>query len=97
MEHAKLLVHRGAQYITREALTAIEAPPATATWKPIKHAVLVDAIHEEVARRGIGVTAEQYAVQRQNRMLFGVMELSWLQTEEFVAALVFRHANDMAQ
>jgi hypothetical protein len=48
MEHAKLLVHRGAQYISRDALAEIEAPPATATWKPIKHAALVDAIHDEV-------------------------------------------------
>jgi hypothetical protein len=31
MQHAKLLAHRGALYVTREALTAIEPSPATAT------------------------------------------------------------------
>ncbi len=97
MEHANLLVHSGAQHVTREALAALDAPPATATWKPIKHAVLVDTIHEEVARRGIGVTAEHYAVQRQNRMLFGVMVLNWLDNDEFAAALAFRHANDRSE
>jgi hypothetical protein len=97
MEHAKLLVHRGEQYVTREALAAIEAPSATATWKPIKHATLVDAIHEEVARRGIGVTAEQYAIQRKHHMLFGVMVMNWLDSNEFAAALAFRHANDMSE
>src|SRR4030095_10687164 len=63
-------------------------------WKPIKHADLVDAIHAEVARRGIGVTYERYAVQRKQYMLFGVMVLNWLESTEFPAALAFRHAND---
>jgi hypothetical protein len=40
------------------------------------------------------VTADQYAVQRHNHMLFGVMVLNWLDSEEFAAALAFRHAND---
>jgi hypothetical protein len=97
MEHAKLLVHRGAQYVTRDALATIDAPAATATWKPIKHATLVDTIHEEVASRGIGVTFEQYAVQRHHSMLFGVMVLNWLDSEEFAAALAFRHANDRSE
>jgi hypothetical protein len=78
MEHAKLLVHRGATRVTRAALAAIEAPPATATWKPIKHAVLVGAIHEELTRRDITIVKEDYAVQRKNNMLFGIMVLNYL-------------------
>ena len=97
MEHAKLFVHRGAQYVSRDDLATIEAPAATATWKPIKHSVLVDGIHEEVTRRDIGVTFEQYAVQRNSHMLFGVMVLNWLDNDEFAAALAFRHANDRTE
>src|SRR2546429_8951451 len=77
MEHAKLFVHRGATRVTRAELAAIEAPPATATWKPIKHAVLVGAIHEELAQRNITVVQEDYAVQRRQSMLFGVMVLNY--------------------
>jgi hypothetical protein len=51
MEHAKLLVHRGATRVTRAQLIDFETPPATATWKPIPHATLVGAIHEELTRR----------------------------------------------
>jgi hypothetical protein len=97
MEHAKLIVHRGATRVTRAELAAIEAPPATATWKPIKHAVLVGAIHEELAHRNITVVKEDYAVQRRQSMLFGVMVLNYLQTDEFAAALAFRHANDQSE
>jgi hypothetical protein len=97
MEHANLFVHRGAVVLERPQLATIEAPPATATWKPIKHVDLVDAIHAEVTRRGIGVHSERYAVQRKQRMLFGVMVLNWLESDEFAAALAFRHANDRSE
>jgi hypothetical protein len=64
-----------------------ETPPATATWKPIPHPTLVGAIHEELAHSHIAVVKEEYAVQRKNHMLFGVMVLNYLQTDEFAAAL----------
>lgn len=97
MEHATLLAHRGAMQVTRDELYAIQPPLATDTWKPIKHSILVDTIHEEVRHRGIVVIKEAYAVQRKTNMLFGVMVLNWLQTDEFAAALAFRHANDKSE
>jgi hypothetical protein len=97
MEHAKLLVHRGATRVNRAELTNMEPPAATDTWKPIKHATLVGAIHEELALRDMTVVQEEYAVQRQNNMLFSVMVLNYLQTDEFAAALAFRHANDRSE
>ena len=97
MEHAKLLVHRGATRVTRAQLIDFETSQATTTWKPIPHATLVGAIHEELAQRNIAVVKEDYAVQRRNHMLFGTMVLNYLQTDEFAAALAFRHANDMSE
>src|SRR5205807_7863221 len=97
MEHAKLMVHRGATRMTRAELVDIEPPPATDTHKPIKHSVFLDTLHEELDRREIGVTKEEYAVQRQGNYLFGVMTLNYLKTDEFAAALAFRHSNDMQE
>jgi hypothetical protein len=97
MDHAKLIVHRGATRVTRAELVDFHTPPATDTWKPIPHAALVGAIHQELAHRHIGVMKEEYAVQRQTSMLFGVMTLNWLDSNEFAAALAFRHANDKSE
>ena len=55
MEHARLIVHRGAVRVTRDQLAEVPTPPATPTWKPIPHALLVSALHEECGRRGIQV------------------------------------------
>jgi hypothetical protein len=92
--HATLMVHRGAQLVSRDALRGIEPPPATATWKPINHAHLINLIHEELAFREIEIAQEEYAIQRDGQRLFGAMVLNWLTTDAFAAALAFRHAND---
>ncbi len=97
MEQATLMVHRGATRVTRDELATIDPPEATDTWKPIKHAVLVDTLYEELDRREIAVVNEDYAVQRKGNCLFGVMTLNYLQTDEFAAALAFRHSNDMQE
>src|SRR5262252_3379304 len=97
MEHARLVVHRGGIRVPREALSTMATPPATATWKPLPHHVLVDALHDEVASRQITVIREEYAVQRQGNMLVGIMVLNWMATAEFAAALAFRHSNDMQE
>jgi hypothetical protein len=92
--HATLTVHRGARVVSRDELQAIEPPPETATWKPVKHAHVVDLIHQELAFREIAVVREEYAVQRDGQYLFAAMVLNWLHTDEFAAALAFRHSND---
>jgi len=93
-EHARLIAHRGAVKIDRATLATIEPPPATPTWKPIKHATLIDTLHEELTARDLKVTREEYAVQRHNALLFGVLDLDWGVTGEFTAAMGLRTSND---
>jgi hypothetical protein len=80
--------------ISREELRSIEPPQSTLTWQPIKHARLVDVIHQELAFREIMVVKEEHAVQRDGHYLFAAMVLNWLNTGTFAAALAFRHSND---
>lgn len=94
---ATLVVHAGGFQVRREELYGLATPEATPTWKPVPHHVLVDGIHEEAARRGITVTREMYALQRQKNMLVGVMVLDWAGTDEFATCLAFRHSNDMTE
>jgi hypothetical protein len=50
---ATLVAHRGAQLVSRDALAAYAPPAATKSWKPVKHALIVDLMHEELDRRHI--------------------------------------------
>ena len=91
---AILLTHCGAQRVTRADLAVIPAPPRTATWVPVPHCALLDALHAELAQRDLQVRREQYAVQHQGSMLFGTLDLAWEDTGESAAALGLRTAND---
>ena len=94
---ATLVAHRGAQLVSRDALATVEPPAATTSWKPVKHALLVDLMHEELDRRHIRITKEEYAIQREGTSLFAALTLNWLRDEEMSAAIAFRHANDKSE
>src|SRR4029434_5017123 len=93
----RLVAAAGALGVPRAHLVHLETPAATATWRPVPHHVLVDAIHAEVARRHMAVITEEYAGQRKTHMLVGTLVLNWLANDEFAAALAFRHANDRSE
>jgi len=90
----KLFTHCGAEPITREGLKEITPPPATKTWRPIGHAELIDTLEAELHHRRLVIREEAYAVQREGALLFGVIDLAWMETDEFAAAIGLRTAND---
>jgi hypothetical protein len=94
---ATLTAHRGATLVSRNDLAKYEPPEATATWKPVKHSLIVDLMHEELDRRNIEIAKEEYAIQREGNYLFAALILNWLRDEHMSAALAFRHSNDKSE
>src|SRR5262245_54168019 len=94
---ATLTAHRGATLVRREALVRYEPPKAEGCWKPVKHSLIVDLMHEELARRDIQVAKKEYAIQREGNYLFAALTTNWLDTGETPAALAFRHSNDKSE
>src|SRR2546423_5469544 len=88
----ELVAHRGAQIVTREDLKAYVIPEATGTFKPVGHSQLVETLTQVMQDRGLFITKEQFAVQKEK--LFGCFDLEWQRLEEYGAAVCFRHAND---
>ncbi|MBI3798034.1 MAG: DUF932 domain-containing protein [Deltaproteobacteria bacterium] len=89
-----LITHRGAVRIPKEELMQIQPPAPTDTWKPVAHGVLVNTLTEVLFNRGIVVKKEEYAIQRDGNLLFGVMDLAWGGTMDYYAALGLRTSND---
>ena len=88
------LIYKNSQLVTRDQLPSIPTPAPTATWRPIAHADLADAIERELGKRDLAIRTQQYAVQRDGARLFGVMDLSRDMTGEFSASLGLRTSND---
>jgi hypothetical protein len=91
--HARLS-SSNSQLVTREQLLTVTAPTSTPTWRPIPHADLVDALDRQLRVRGITITAEQFALQREGARLFAVLDLSLERTEDVCASIGIRTAND---
>jgi hypothetical protein len=94
---ATLVAHRGATIINRDELARYEPPEATKSWKPVKHSLIVDLMHQELERREMRVAKEESAIQREGNYLFAALTLNWLQPEECAAAIAFRHSNDRSE
>ncbi len=88
------LVYKNSRLVTRDQLSSIPAPAPTATWRPIAHTDLVNAIERELEKRDLAIRTEQYAIQRDGARLFGVMDLSRDMTGEFSASMGLRTSND---
>ncbi len=91
---ASTLSHRGSRLVTREELLQLDTPTGTHSHRPIPHFELIEAIHSEVEKRALVVKREKYAVQRGDDVLFGTMDLDWMDTGEEAAAIGIRQAND---
>jgi len=59
--------------LTRDELSRVETPAATATQKPIPHISVVEKLIEALGFRQIGVVREEYAVSSDGMKMFGVM------------------------
>ena len=62
--------------LTREQLSRVPTPSATATHKPIPHIQVVEKLIEALSFRQIGVVREEYAVSADGMKMFGVMDLT---------------------
>lgn len=62
--------------LTREQLSRVSTPSATATHKPIPHIEVVEKLLEALSFRQIGVVREEYAVSADGMKMFGVMDLT---------------------
>ena len=89
-----LCTERGSIRVTRAELEGIEPPESTATWKPVKHATLISALTAAITNTQRYIIKEEFAIQRDGKKLFGVMDLKWGETMEYRAALGFRTSND---
>jgi hypothetical protein len=91
---AKLITHVGAQKVSLDVLRALPVPQGTATFKPIPHIELAEALKQQLNARSLTVKKEEYAIQKEGNLLFAVFDLAWMEDEETYAALGIRTSND---
>lgn len=102
-----LYVHTGAEQATLKEIRKYKTPTVGElrskrkgdgvgnTWAPIHHAALIDEIHSAVARRGMGVAKESFALSEDKHDIYGFMQFEGfdLGRTDMAPVLGFRHSN----
>jgi hypothetical protein len=93
------LLSANSQLVTRTELSTVAVPPPTATWRPVAHYDLVQALDRQLAVRDIRIVKEEFALGHEGLRLFGVLELEVPGTNgssgrDYHFAMGIRTAND---
>jgi hypothetical protein len=75
MTEGVLIAHCGAEKISRNQLASLPVPEGTATWKPIPHHEVVNALIETLGFRQIAILKDEYAATPDGMKMFGVLTL----------------------
>ena len=70
-----LCLHRGSRLVNREELDAMDAPPPTATWFPLRHSQVLDTVRETLEASAFHVRSEQLSLSQSNARFFGILDL----------------------
>ena len=73
---SSLITASGARPVTREELNAIEAPEGTATWFPVRHGLVIDAVTGALSDAGFGVEKASFALAREDGQMFSTLDLT---------------------
>jgi hypothetical protein len=94
MNHGTLVSHVDTDIVTRAQLLAVPTPEQTATFRPVPHYQLIDMLDTVLAQQSIHIREERFALRRDGAVLFGVLQLSYGQTGDGIAALGLRTGNN---
>ena len=73
---ANLILHRGAQLVSRDELLTVPTPPRTQSWVPIPHSRLLDGVQTAMERSALRVVSERHGLTSDGSRYFGLLELS---------------------
>jgi hypothetical protein len=92
----KLCLHAGAETVCREQVDAVITPQSTATWTPVRHGDVVDAVVDSLSGTGLSVVEDHYALTKSGDRLFGLLTLGsgGLLTGDHAVTIGIRNSHD---
>lgn len=82
------------KFVDRNEVALVETPAGTASWHPVPHIEVIDAVTEVVKAHDWTVTREQYGLAREGQKLFGVMTLNKTSSPEWYRCIGIRNSHD---
>lgn len=94
-KRANLVLHSGANTVTREQVARIVTPDATETWTPISHLTLVEQVEQVLTINNLKVVGQAHAMTREGNRYFGLMEVqNGQRSNDYSWVLGLRNSHD---
>ncbi len=89
---SELILHRGAQRVTREELQQVPTPPPTETWLPLAHSHVLDCTLSMLEQAGFRPSRTDLAVSRGSNQFFATIDLESPVAEGVTLAVGLRNS-----
>ena len=82
------------KFVDRNEVALVETPAGTASWHPVPHIEVIDAVTEVVKAHHWEITEEQYGLAREGQKLFGVMKINKTSSSDWTRCIGLRNSHD---
>ena len=84
------------KFVDRNALALVPTPSPTATWRPVPHIDVVDAVEYAITNRGMTIESERFGLARDQQKMFGVITLAKQSNPEWTRCIGIRNSHDQS-
>ncbi len=90
----ELMIDSNARYVGRNEIAMVPTPAATASWKPVPHLDVIDAVTDVVKGQNWTILEEQYGLARDGQKMFGVIRINRSSSTEWSRCIGIRNSHD---
>ncbi|MBS1371258.1 MAG: DUF932 domain-containing protein, partial [Lentisphaeria bacterium] len=84
------------KFVGRDEIALVPTPIGTASWKPVPHMEVIDAVGAVVNSRGWQILDEQYGLARDGQRMFGFMRINKTYSPEWSRCIGIRNSHDQS-
>jgi len=84
------------KFVGRDEIASVPTPNGTASWHPVAHMDVIDAVSEVVKAKNWQILDEQYGLAREGQRMFGVMRINRSSSPEWSRCIGIRNSHDQS-
>jgi len=88
------LIMQDGKFVSRDEVARTDTPCSTATWRPVPHIDVIEAVTEVIRTHNWNIEGEKFGLASEGKRLFGVMELSSSSSPEWHRCIGIRNSHD---
>ena len=89
-----MLIMEEGKYVSRDEIARIDTPSSTASWKPVPHIDVIEAVAEVVNAHKWDIEDERFGLASEGQKMFGVMEISRSSSPQWHRCIGIRNSHD---